>query len=201
MLIIIINLSRPSTFSSLSPVQFLGSSRAGRPDTALPGSATLRDCSTSPRSIAEGGVTALAAGRHTPMRSGGGGPCSDQPTRLLSLLVLGNLARPVVWVEPLDQQPDRPGAARAVLGMVAVVVDLGDAAVGAVAAEEIVAAEGDGAATVAVGGDVGAEFDQSGVERMMRAGWRSGILWVPSEEAVRARCDPPRAAPEHTKPH
>jgi hypothetical protein len=123
---------------------------------------------------------------------------SDPTTHFI---VFRNFPRATVRIEPLDQQPDRPGAARAVLVMVAVVVDLGDAVIGAVAAEEIVAAERDGAATVAVGGDVGAEFEQSGVERMMRAGWRSGILWVPSEEAVRARCDPPRAAPEHAKPH
>jgi hypothetical protein len=45
--------------------------------------------------------------------------------------------------------------------MVAVVVDLGDAAVGAEAKQEIVAAERDGTAAVAVCGDVGAELEES----------------------------------------
>jgi hypothetical protein len=58
----------------------------------------------------------------------------------LSLLVFRYFTRPIVGIEPLDQQPDRPGAARAVLGMVAVVVDLGDAVVEAVTAYEVAAA-------------------------------------------------------------
>jgi hypothetical protein len=65
----------------------------------------------------------------------------------------------------LDQQPDRNGAARAVLVVGAVVVDLGDAAIGAGAEEKIVAAERDGAAAVARGGAVGGEFEQSRLRR------------------------------------